>query len=153
MRFAPDGRTLLLDQDPVIRLWDTVTGQPRFNHPAHEQTVRALAFTRDGRSLVSGAWDGTIRVWEAATGKHERALTGHHWGTLSFLLARDDATVLSGGYNGTVRLQELRTGKELRRFVIDKPLEELEEPGTQVVLLGLAPDGRSAVSFSYAAKS
>jgi WD40 repeat protein len=32
----------------------------------HEEQVWALAFAPDGRSLVTGSWDGTARVWGVA---------------------------------------------------------------------------------------
>jgi WD40 repeat protein len=151
IQFAPDGRTLLTQGGSVIRLWDTATGKRLIPHAAHEDLVTALAFTRDGRKLLSGSHDGTIRVWDAMTGRHERELTGHRWGVSQLVLWPDGKALLSGGGDGTLLLQELLTGKRLRRFVIDRPPEGLEEPGTRVMSLAMAPDGRSAISLSRVA--
>ncbi|KAH7925355.1 WD40 repeat-like protein [Leucogyrophana mollusca] len=35
----------------------------------HTQVVQSIAYTPDGRIIVSGSHDGTIRIWQAATGE------------------------------------------------------------------------------------
>ncbi len=52
-----------------IHVWETATGKSRFLLSGHEQNVTALAFTHDGRWLVSGSVDGTIRYWDRKTGQ------------------------------------------------------------------------------------
>jgi WD40 repeat protein len=145
---SPDEQTLLTRSGPMVHLWDAVTGKPRFQYPGHEKVVSSLAFTRDGKRLVSGAREGDIRVWNATTGKSEIAINSHKWGVLSFALSPDDKTVLSGGYDGTVRLHELATGKERWRFDVGPPPEEQQRSQFIVWYLGIARDGRSALTFT-----
>jgi WD40 repeat protein len=143
---SPDEKTLLTHSDGIVHLRDTVTGKPRIQYPGHESIVGSLAFTRDGKRLVSGARDGDIRVWNAATGKSELAIKSHKWGVLSSALTQDDKLVLSGGDDGTVRLHELATGKERWRFDVGPPPEEQQRSQLLVYYLGIAPDGRSALT-------
>ena len=35
-------------------------------HQGHTWTVTSVAFSPDGRHIVSGSWDQTIQVWDAA---------------------------------------------------------------------------------------
>ncbi len=51
-----------------IHVWDAASGKLRFILRGHEDNVYALAFTPDGRWLMSGSLDGTIRYWDASTG-------------------------------------------------------------------------------------
>jgi WD40 repeat protein len=51
-----------------IHVWDLASGKLRFILRGHEDNVYALAFTSDGRWLMSGSVDGTIRYWDVNTG-------------------------------------------------------------------------------------
>jgi WD40 repeat protein len=67
--FSPDGRWLATGgvHDPTVRLWDLKSPDPQSNSrllQGHKGPVRSLAFSADGRFLVSGARDGFAFVWD-----------------------------------------------------------------------------------------
>jgi hypothetical protein len=43
----------------------------------HERWVSAVAFSPDGKGIISGSQDDTVRVWEARTGRELWLLKGH----------------------------------------------------------------------------
>lgn len=68
MRFSPDGaRLAVTDYHRRLRLFDGRTGVPAESLPGHLGTVSAVAFTPDGRQLVTGGDDYTLVVWNLAT--------------------------------------------------------------------------------------
>lgn len=98
--FSPDGRLLAgvagssatpHDANHEVPVWDLETGRLRHTLTGHEDEVGAVAFSPDGRRLVTGADDGTVRVWGVATGTLEATLEPgsdapepapdlpHHW--------------------------------------------------------------------------
>jgi RNA polymerase sigma factor (sigma-70 family) len=73
--FAPDGRTLAYGgTDGVIHVWEVASGRERCRFSGHQPGgdergtfaagVAALAFTPDGRALISGGGDTTLLVWD-----------------------------------------------------------------------------------------
>ena len=46
-----------------IHLWSVQTGALLDQLSGHEGPISTLAFTPDGRNLISGSWDRTIRIW------------------------------------------------------------------------------------------
>jgi WD40 repeat protein len=40
----------------------------------HSGLVRSLAYSPDGKHIVSGSYDSTVKVWNAATGKQVRTV-------------------------------------------------------------------------------
>jgi RNA polymerase sigma factor (sigma-70 family) len=70
---SPDGKTLATASydHAAIRLWEVATGRERLRLAGHADGAQCLAFTPDGRRLVSGGIDTTVMVWDlnpAATG-------------------------------------------------------------------------------------
>ena len=40
----------------------------------HSDTVTSVAYSPDGKHIISGSWDSTVKVWNAATGKEVRTV-------------------------------------------------------------------------------
>jgi WD40 repeat protein len=67
---SPDDNTLAVGYAPYdIILWDARTGARQKLLKGHSNWVVSLAFSTDGKRLISGAGDSTVRVWEVETGK------------------------------------------------------------------------------------
>jgi WD40 repeat protein len=102
MTFSPT-RDLLATAggDKSIRLW-TRPGHyiPLTNHT---EAVMSVAFTRDGRQLLSGSLDQTVRVWDVAQHR-ELASYAHASGCLQVRWAPDAKSFVSGGLDGAVKL-------------------------------------------------
>jgi RNA polymerase sigma factor (sigma-70 family) len=66
LAFSPDGRSLAWSgwRQPVIHLLELATGKERIRFDGHKGGVTALAFTANGRTLVSGSGDTTALVWD-----------------------------------------------------------------------------------------
>ena len=51
-----------------------VTLNPKCTLTGHSDTVTSVAYSPDGKHIVSGSWDSTVKVWNAATGKEVRTV-------------------------------------------------------------------------------
>ncbi|HEV3082421.1 MAG TPA: sigma-70 family RNA polymerase sigma factor, partial [Gemmataceae bacterium] len=62
--------------DGSARLWEATTGRQRAVF-RHDNWVRAVAVSPDGRQIATSSLDDTVRVWDTATGKQLFNLAGH----------------------------------------------------------------------------
>jgi WD40 repeat protein len=71
----------------------------------HADWVLSVAFSRDGKTLVSGSADGTVRLWDMATRQQiGDPLTTDAGMVHSVAFSPDGKTLVSGSADGTARL-------------------------------------------------
>ena len=110
LTFSPD-RTRLCSaqhvghgQDHSLKMWDAQSGKVLRSLEGHEDEVTTVAFSSDGKSLVSGGKDNTVRVWESKSGECVATLRGHQQSVTSTAMSPDGMTVVSGSDDGDVRV-------------------------------------------------
>src|SRR5262249_23712077 len=146
----PDGKLLasLSYVENLIRLRDAATGKElRQLKGKMVGSIRAMAFSPDGKTLASGEAECLLRLWDVATGKEIRRFTqnieedNHLGGTeLAFVTrvvySRDGSKLATsiGFDEATVHLYDAATGAILRK--INVPGRGGSGP------MGLSPDGR-----------
>jgi WD40 repeat protein len=95
----------------------------------HEGAVNVVAFSPDGRRLVTAGVDKTPRVWDVATGRELRRLDGHNNTVRGLAMLPDGRRAVTSGLDRTCRLWDMDTGLELKRFT-----------GHTLAVLGVASD-------------
>jgi len=106
----------------------------------HSQWVLSIAFSPDGRTVLSGSGDSTLKLWDVATGTLMRTFVGHSEMVQSVAFAPDGRTVLSGGHDRTLKLWDVATGRPVRTFA---------GHSGSVTSVAFAPDGRTVLSGSW----
>ena len=71
----------------------------------HDAQVTSVAFSPDGKDVVSGSDDKTARIWEVATGKEVARMTSDTVVT-SVAFSPDGKYVVSGGWGKTMPVWE-----------------------------------------------
>jgi WD40 repeat protein len=61
----------------MIRLYETASGKELNQLVGDNQRADAVAFSPDGKLLITGGWDSMIRLWEPRTGKKIREMKEH----------------------------------------------------------------------------
>jgi eukaryotic-like serine/threonine-protein kinase len=142
----PDGLKIDLPETFSLRRGDTkIVTVKRVEEKVREvrrfdtdvEHVLVVAFSPDGRQILSGGDRGTLRLWDVATGQEIRNFQGHNGWIVGVAFSPDGRYALSGSYDKTVRLWEAATGKEVRRF---------EGHTSAASPVAFSPDGKFALS-------
>ena len=126
LAFSPNGELLASgDDDGSINLWDTTAKQQGFKEKisqyqstlilkGHKDKISTLAFSPDGKKLLSGSEDGTIRAWDATNGQQQFTCPGHV-GDVSDVAASEERNTLISVHSWEDQLLQwdIKTGHPL----------------------------------------
>src|SRR5207302_1750850 len=88
-----------------VRVWDADLGTEIFLLRGHTQSVTSVAFSPNGKRIVSGSAymdplrriSGELKIWDADTGTETRTLKGHTQGVTSVAFSPNGRRVVGGG--------------------------------------------------------
>lgn len=132
--FSPDGQMIAAgSEDGTLKIWNVSSVQkagaehlkavrrggrwyfPNIAAPnletatlkGHSKGISSVAFSPDGKCIVSGSSDATVRVWDAETGEALRTLTGHSRDVSSVAFSPDGNVIASGSLDGALKIWQV----------------------------------------------
>lgn len=131
-------------EDGAASLWDLASGKDRRldaghvgKEPGQGYGTFAVAFTPDGKTLVTAGRDGFVKLWDAASGRHLRTLERHYSWIEALAVSPDGRTIASAGQDGFIRLWDAASGADA-----------CPQPGHRFFLrqTALSPDGKTILT-------
>jgi WD40 repeat protein/tRNA A-37 threonylcarbamoyl transferase component Bud32 len=146
--FSPDGKRIVTGSGgsgpqgaPVpgeAKVWDAEKGREVLALKGHTDQVRSVAWSPDGRRILTGSTDKTARVWDAEKGHEVLSLTGHTSWVLGVAFSPDGQRILTGSMDSTAKVWDAVKGRELLSLKSD----------SWFASVAFSPDGRRIVNAS-----
>jgi WD40 repeat protein len=146
MDFGPDGEQVAGGECfgtglPTAHVWSATTGGEIRAFGGHGwYPVAGVAFSPDGRRVVSVGYDGVGIVWDAETGRPVASLFGHTGGIESVDVSADGRFVATATTDGTATIWDARTRK---------PVLALSGGGARIGEVKFSPDGSTLITGGY----
>src|SRR4029079_18871840 len=106
--------------DTTVRLWPIKDGIPDMDRDVvvlekHKKPVTCLAFSPDGKTLLSGSQDQKVIAWDWKKGSMDFIIPGHK-NYVTCLQFPSPTTVVSASDDLSICMWDLSTGMEIGRI-------------------------------------
>ena len=140
--WSPDGKRVATIRGNYVSIWDAADGKELTTLRGHENALRTLSFSSDGKLVLTTSWDRTARIWNAETGEPVAVFRGHKDRVNAASLSPDGQQVVTASADATVRVWWLSPPKG--------QAQPLAEPIANFNVMSLSSDGRFlATGASY----
>jgi WD40 repeat protein len=107
LAFSPDGSTLVGTAGPRLRVWDLTGNREVALHKRGAKHFQGLAFTADGRHLLTVGNDEAVRVWDARAWAEVTTFNWTMGGLISLAVSPDGLRAAAGSDAGKVVVWDL----------------------------------------------
>jgi WD40 repeat protein len=121
-----------------------VPPEPTRTMQEHTGRVRAAAFFKDGRRVVTGAYDCTVRIWDVEKGKLVGVpFEGHRRWVQCLSISPEETRIASGGDDNKVIIWDVESNQKVLQLNNGERVWSLcfSPDGTKLAAGGEKPDG------------
>ncbi|MEL6251533.1 MAG: caspase family protein [Bacteroidota bacterium] len=114
--FAPDSKSFLSAKKNLIEDWST-EGQLLYTYRTANSAVKALTFSADGNSFVSGDNKGNLSFWQRGNPKAVSQIQAHSAAIITIEYLKDEAYILSSSEDNLTKIWT-KNGEEVASLLL-----------------------------------
>ena len=162
--YAADGEFVTANASGSVQLWEATHGREAGRFP-HGDSVQSLAYTPDGKKLLTNSGDRIVRVWDSAAARELARVKTERQAHVTldpdgkhFVMFLDDAMrvfdleaheiTTSQMHSGTSQSVFTRDGKYLATAGLDNTVRLWEMPAAREIAHWPLDDGIASLAFS-----
>jgi WD40 repeat protein len=140
--FSPDGKRIVTggeggetrknQQSGEVKVWDAETGHELLSLKGHTGSITCLAFSLDGKHLVTGSTDKTAKIWDGEKNQELLSLKGTIGSITHLAFSSDGQRLFAWDEGKKVQAWSVRDGQ---------PVEPTKPPAVPQQGSAVAPDG------------
>ena len=138
--FSREGKILASAEGTTARMWDASSGRMLGKMIEHGDILAGVAFSPDGRALLTSSRDRTARIWDTATGEPVGPRLVHAAAAMAQAFSPDGKSIFIGTEDGTAHVWDPRSGKAL-----GEPVKH----HSAVMAVAYSPDGSRIATASF----
>jgi WD40 repeat protein len=123
VKYSQDSLYIATAATDKVKIWEVSSGR-LVSVLQHEQNLRTVEFSPDGKHIATGSRDSTARIWNIVSGA-ELARLRHHAIVLSLSYSSDGRFLATASSDSTGRVWEVGTGREIARLVHEGIVESV----------------------------
>src|SRR5437870_2584437 len=100
----------------LLLLCTPVIAQAPTELKGHTGLIYGVAFSPDGKLLVSAGADALVKLWDVTGQKELKTLKGHDGPVTGAVFTPDNASVLSIGFDRYLRVWSVASGMETKKL-------------------------------------
>ena len=127
-------------KDGEVKIFSLGTLKCIRNLQTHRSDVSGLAFTDDGKCLVTTSWDGECKLWDVTKYEADQTILSQGERVRSMALSRDNTRIFLGLHSGTILVVNRDDPADVSRLEGHKDL---------VSALAVSPDGAYLASGGW----
>ncbi len=118
VEFSPDGTRLAASgaEGTIVIFNLSSPERPQHLIEVHSDWVNSIAWSPDGKWLVSASRDQTAKVFATETGKLTLTFSSHQQNVADAIFAADSQHVISGGDDQRLRIWNIKNGKQRKEI-------------------------------------
>ena len=127
--FSPDGKYVALgtnDRPAYLKIYDAATGNLAWEYRSrpggdgsqrgHQDAILSVAYSRDGKRLLTSSYDNTARLWDVENREEIRVFRGHDWWVWSAAFSPDERWIVTASQDGSAIVWDAESGAARKTF-------------------------------------
>ncbi len=115
--WSDDGSKIVTGSSNSARIWNAQTGEQVLELPGHIGAVTSVAFSPDGKRVVSCSDNKSIKIFDASTGTTTLRIEQHDDRVNCLAWSNDGSRIISGSKDKTAKIWDSQTGRLLRSLI------------------------------------